>query len=272
MKWCAKLKECLFYLLDNDSEVKQKIADVAGQGAASASAHSEVLAAERDFKRTIDELQAENGALKAENTRLRRDKEDGAAQLAREHLLKAESERAQKALAAQLESAKRSIEKLQDAQDTLQAELRMCQDKLQAARALEEHYDLYKMLPDNLRKSLYGIVNGDSFVQFIISGSQESRQDVFWEFCRTEVQKSNGLAHAETLRKLFMFFFRNLSSISDPKCELYFPPIPGDFKADAMIPSNSGEQAGPVTQVILPGLQGVKTGKIYKKAIVKLGA
>jgi len=271
MRWCEKLKELLLYLLDNDPDVKQKVSDVALSGSAKATVNSGVATPKDDSKKIIETLRAEKQTLESEITNLRNGNTYLSAELTRERSDKATAIKKQKSLSEQLESSGKIVEKLQREEKNLEDELRICKDKLKAASALEEQYSLYKTLPDNLRKSLSGIVNEESFAKFLISGSQESRQELFWDFCRTEVQKSNGLAHAEILKKLFIFFNDNVSSItSSPIYELYCPPIQSEYKADAMIPSNSGEQSGAVVQVVLPGIKGIRTGNIVKKAIVKL--
>lgn len=267
MRWCEKLKELLLYLLENDRDVKQKISDVAFDGSKKATANSGGVTIE-DNSSQIEKLKSANQTLESETTKLRKAITDLKTKLAQEQSSKAEM---QKSFFEQQKSFENTKKALEHEKEALNEKLLTCQDKLKAATDLEEQYSLYRTLPDNLRKSLSGIVNGDSFAKFLISGSQESRQELFWDFCRTEVQKSNGLAHAEILKKLFIFFNDNVSSITtSPIYELYCPPIQSEYEADAMIPSNSGEQSGHVVQVVLPGIKGIRTGNMFKKAIVKL--
>lgn len=267
MRWCEKLKELLLYLLENDRDVKQKISDVAFDGSKKATANSGGVTIE-DNSSQIEKLKSANQTLESETTKLRKAITDLKTKLAQEQSSKAEM---QKSFFEEQKSFENTKKALEHEKEALNEKLLTCQDKLKAATDLEEQYSLYRTLPDNLRKSLSGIVNGDSFAKFLISGSQESRQELFWDFCRIEVQKSNGLAHAEILKKLFIFFNDNVSSITtSPIYELYCPPIQSEYEADAMIPSNSGEQSGHVVQVVLPGIKGIRTGNMFKKAIVKL--
>lgn len=278
-KCCNRLKELLLHLLENDRDVKEKISDIASSSSANVKADPTVTVPDEKSDKNIEKSKAD---LKAQIEKLQQENSDLQKRLKDEESAK---DKALEKLADELTASTNKIKEIEENRQDLEQELQRCQDelkttkkdlagateKLRATSELEEKYKLYKTLPDNLRRSLAGIVNGESFASFLISGSQESRRENFWEFCRTEVQKSNGLTYAETLKTLFVFFHNNAMSItSAPMYELYEPSIQSRYSGDAMIPSNSGEQSGHVVQVVLPGIRGIKSGNIVKKAIVRL--
>ena len=281
-KCCNRRQAILLDLLDN-SDIQEKILDIFLKGLANVIADRPVSIPGDKSDKSIENIKPD---FKDQIEKLKKDKSE------LEQRLQKKEEEFQKQANQHTDFTNKikedftnEINKIKDNKQGMEKELRDCQDKLEttkkdlagateklrATSELEEKYKLYKTLPDNLRRSLAGIVNGESFASFLISGSQESRRENFWEFCRTEVQKSNGLTYAETLKTLFVFFHNNAMSItSSPMYELYEPESQSKYSGDAMIPSNSGEQSGHVVQVVLPGIRAIKSGNIVKKAIVKL--
>lgn len=252
------IKMLLLYLLNNDQEIREKIFEVA-----SAPFESREIGTKSENKE-FEKLKRKNIDLEEEKKSL----DDKVRSLSLE--LKNTKEAA-KNIQSERNELEKEIEKISTYNADLQKKLHIYEQKLKGANAIEEQYELYNSLPEGLRKSMAGIINGETLWKFLISGAQAERQDLFWEFCRTEVQKSTGLTYAETLRSLFVFFSQNIASLSSVSLYELYEPIEGsEFKNESMIPSNSGSQSGYVEQVILPGLKGVNTGKINKKAIVKL--
>ena len=137
---------------------------------------------------------------------------------------------------------------------------------------LEDIYHAYNRLPHELKDSMSGFIRGDSLISFVISGARDSRIEKFWEFCRFEVQRSNGLEYSGELRSVFSYFFTKINAASEPCLyELITPAKGAKFDGDSMIPSNnSPSKDGVVDGLALPGYKGINTGKVIKKAIVTL--
>ncbi len=263
MKLFEIIKKCLLRLLNNDPEVRQKISDVAS--VPDKSRKSETEDENKKLKAEIERLKRENAGLDEEKKRL--DNELRALRVT----LKNTSEDAEKKIQSARDASVKELERAKAVVVGLQEKLQGYEQKLDGASVIEKQYELYRSLPESLRKSMAGIINGETLWKFLISGAQTERQELFWEFCRTEVQKSNGLTYAAILKSLFVFFSENIASLSSASLyELYEPSEGSEFKTDSMIPSNSGAQSGRVELVVLPGLKGVNTGKINKKAVVKL--
>ena len=179
----------------------------------------------------------------------------------------------------QLTAAKSALKRAQDEKAAAVTE------KLQAAEAMEAlkqqyaplgeaeaAYGRYAALPQSIKTAMAGFVRGDSLLAFIVSGARDSKLDAYWEFCRTEVQKSGGLQYAEPIAGLFAFFFARLNSVTEnPLYELNTPGLGARFNGESMIVSNSSaSKDGAVERVILPGYTGRTSHKIVKKAVVAL--
>jgi hypothetical protein len=178
--------------------------------------------------------------------------------------LEAEKDRNQKLLTAERKGLQ---EKEQAEQET-----RSLRQKYETFGELEKAYEMYRTLPQEIRKPMSGFIRGDSLFTFVVSGMRDSQLDRFWEFCRMVVQEPQGNEIAPVLSQVFTFFFDKMNSVTEfPLYELRIPETGVRYDDEKMILSNNSKvRDGFVDQVILPGYYAKANQKTIKKTVVLL--
>lgn len=137
----------------------------------------------------------------------------------------------------------------------------------------EKAYQVYLALPERLRESMRGFVDGESLSTFQDSSFPIER---FWEFCKTELQRNDGLNNRDQIALLFEFFFVRHVTQSGEQLFLYEPSQGERFASARMTASNAGSKVGSVESTVLKGYyssQEVGNGEvetIKHKAVVLL--
>jgi hypothetical protein len=172
----------------------------------------------------------------------------------------------------ELSDTKSELEKSRELMCNINNENNALKNRYVALDELEKIYAVYNTLPQNIKTSMAGFIRGDTLLSFVVSGMRDSRLDIFWEFCRTEVQKSDGLQYASQIESVFAFFFAKINGVTEsPLYELLVPDTGRRFDDNLMILSNSsGSKDGVVEKTVLSGYSGKISQKIIKKAVVTL--
>jgi len=262
----CRLKQRLLKLFDRDKDVQDKIISFS---AAKEQNNAQLI---KDKEAAIQRLSEENRRLKDEFNSLQKTLGEKQHRLAgieeKNRIMEDDLGRVKNEAAALTGENKRISGELNEATALAEALKR----KYEPIRELEDIYHAYNKLPRDLKDSMAGFIRGDSLLSFVISGARDSRIEKFWEFCRIEVQKSNGLEYSRELASIFSFFFTKINASAEPSLyELIIPPKGTKFDEDSMIPSNnSPSKNGAVDSLVLPGYIGMNTGKVIKKAVVLL--
>jgi hypothetical protein len=240
-----KLKRLFLKLLNADREVQDAVALTIKADPAKTP----------DSSKLLKEKDEEIARLKNERDQLRRERD-----ALKNQLLDAN---------AKLED---NVTRLENEKKRLQSEIAELGHKYGDLDELERIFGAYNSLPQTLKNSMAGFIRGDSLLSFTVSGMRDSRLDMFWEFCRTEVQRSSGLQYAPEIAAIFTFFFTKINSITEsPLYELYAPREGSRFNDETMTVSNSSAaRDGAVEKTVLPGYSGKISQKTVKKAIVIL--
>jgi hypothetical protein len=254
----TNIRHFFLKLLDEDEEVRGKIAAI-GEGDRS----SQKLAQEKDAKILVlqEKISALTSDISTQNSKylaLQKERDELKAQL-------------NVAATKQTEALAKVDAALKD-KKSIETEMAAMRQKYVPISELEAVYAVYESLPENSKISLSGFVRGDSLLSFVVSGSRDTRIEGFWEFCKTAVQKSDGLQYAPQLAKIFSFFFTKINSVTETALyELFEPPNGSRFDDNSMIVSNnSPAKDGVVAETILPGYRGKTTQKTIKKAVTAL--
>jgi len=175
-------------------------------------------------------------------------------------------------LKGELAEYKKNVNAIAAEKDHILDECEKLKRKYGSLDELDKIYKVYNVLPQNIRTSMNGFIRGDSLLAFVTSGARDTKLEAFWEFCRAEVQKSNGLEYAKEIAAVFTFFFAKImSATDDPLYRLDISLDGMEFDDDKMILSNSSAvRSGVVDTTVLPGFTGINSGRIAKKAIVIL--
>lgn len=114
----------------------------------------------------------------------------------------------------------------------------------------EKASQVFQALPERLKVSLRGLIGGDDLSAFESPAFSIER---LWDFCKTEVQRPDGLDSSQEMAHLFEFFFSKLSEQWREKLFLYEPQAGEKFEPRRMTASNAGNKIGSVERTILKG-------------------
>lgn len=117
-------------------------------------------------------------------------------------------------------------------------------------REEEKAYRIYQELPERLKASLRGLLGEDELSAFEHPSFSIER---LWEFCKTEVQRPDGLDNSREMADIFEFFFFKLMAQGGEKLFLYEPTTGERFDPRRMTVSNAGKRIGIVETTILKG-------------------
>ena len=153
---------------------------------------------------------------------------------------------------------------------------RLCQKELAdyktAYGGFEQMYELYMDLPEEMRQSLSGIMGNGDRRRFICGAVQEKHLEMFWD-CAVQAVNDSGCseADAERLRQLFDFC---LKAVNDSEGRIVFEKVQAiagdDYDTRFMQRSRSSRQQGTVAKLLLMGYCWKQTGKLVKKALVRI--
>jgi len=252
------LKQLLLKLFRNDKDVQDSLISVTSKEQNNAQLIKEK---ETEIQKLNEDIKEKEKTIKSLDKNLTDQK----------HRLE-EIEQKSKITENALSQAKKEIDAVTSEKKRISGELEEIKHKYESMGELEDIYHAYNKLPRDLKDSMAGFIRGDSLISFVISGARDSRIEKFWEFCRIEVQKSNGLEYSKEIASIFSFFFTKINGSVEPSLyELIIPPKGAKFDEDSMTPSNnSPSKSGVVDGVVLPGYKGMNTGKVIKKTIVTL--
>ncbi|MHC6201767.1 hypothetical protein ACYULU_01070 [Breznakiellaceae bacterium SP9] len=250
-KECAELKRTLSEKEQAISALNRQLSEAKAEAAAALTENREKEAAIENLQRNAANSQKECAELK--------------------HAL-SEKDQAISALNKQLSEAKAEAAAALREKTAAAESLESFRRKYASMEELERVYNVYTALPPDLKTSMAGFLRGESLLAFVVSGARDSRLDMFWEFCRTEVQKSSGLRYAGEIAGIFRFFFTEINAlIKPPLYEIIEPQNGQSYDDSAMILSNStAAKNGSVERTVLPGYRGKKSQKAVKQAIVIL--
>ena len=131
-------------------------------------------------------------------------------------------------------------------------------------------YEKFSSLKSATKDSLSGIFKNESLSGFISCGVQEKNIQNLWEYIKAEILEDKN-SDIETLVEMFYFFFERYK-MAYPMYELLETKQNDSFDTQLHIKHNtSSSSSGAISKVYLQGYKNIKTEKVVKQSIVKIG-
>jgi small-conductance mechanosensitive channel len=131
-------------------------------------------------------------------------------------------------------------------------------------------YEKFISLSESTKSSLSGIFKGESLSNFIACGVQEKNIQNLWEYTKAEILEDSN-DDISKLVEIFEFFFQRYI-IAYPIYESLDTQTQQSFDTELHIKHHSSSSSsGSVSKVYLQGYKNIKTDKIIKKSIVRVG-
>ncbi len=137
---------------------------------------------------------------------------------------------------------------------------------------LENAFNLFKMLPDNVKFALAGVFgDANSPIEFLSGALSDGHMDALFDYIATSINNSNDSGEIDSLQILFDFVFYAVNIGSREATYQRLEVNVGDeFDSETMKKISDSAQIGAVKEIFIAGYKFDKTGKIVKQSLVLL--
>lgn len=169
----------------------------------------------------------------------------------------------------ELESRNKDFEgirgRLEEEKNIISKEL----NELRIFEKWKETFIKFNNLNEEKIKSLKGIFNGDSVLDFIYCGVQESNINNFWDYIKDRALNESD--ELEILEAIFNEFFKAINRVyENGMYETQEVNIDDEFDDDYYIRTSNSNPVGTIKKVLLKGYVQKGNKKIIKKSIVQI--
>jgi len=131
-------------------------------------------------------------------------------------------------------------------------------------------YEKFMSLQSSTKDSLSNIFKGNSLSDFISCGVQEKNIHNLWEYTKNEILENKN-QEISKLIEIFYFLFERCQ-VSFDIYQLLDTNIDENFNTQEHLKHNeSTSSSGNISKVYLQGYKNIKTDKIIKQSVVKIG-
>lgn len=202
-------------------------------------------------------LEKEKARLKSEIDSIRKQREDELEALNRQRVL----------IQKELEEKKSKIAEVENKNVNLSNRVNFYRDSFQEDLKV---YEIYTQLSDSTKSSLKGIFKDDSLKGFLACGIQDRNINSLWEYIKDEIREGQN-EDIPKLKEVFTFLFARYQ-MAYPIFELQKVEVGNTFdEFNHIRHSDSKEVSGSISEVSFLGWINIKTNKVVKKSIVKMG-
>ena len=170
---------------------------------------------------------------------------------------------------------KETVSQVESEKETLDSQLTFANEVIEKMRRQFEsavkYWKTYRSLSVSVREGLSNVICDESVILFIASGTTADNLKAVWNYTRDILSDSFHQNDAESLKKIFEYFFTIYNaSLPERVYERDSVEVGDELDEDIHDRSSGSCTSGKITSVLLKGYQCINTGKIICRSLVKV--